>query len=461
MTLRAPIGPLAAVLGAALTSVLAGLLISTDRLFVPVALALLVAFLVVAAVNESLLLSLLVVSALLQPPLGSIGPFPELKLAEILVPSLLLLVLIRQSAAPDAAGARLDPPPREVRVVHVAVAAYAAVLALNLLRSKYLMVTDQGAGVDRAFYDYFVAIGVYPLVYGALRSGRLSTRSLFRLCYAVALVVSVAGVAAVVLGLPLNFGGLRYSVYDYAAGGVRVGFLETVGIVGLAVVAVRAAGHPATAVVFAAAVFASGGRAAAVGAVVAVAAYLFVTRRSAYLVVAAIVAALAVQAFPPLQQNAQVQRLSNIGGQEFEADGRAYIYRESLRAYAANPVFGTGIGVPTVTYDPNPEIAEFYEAQLEIGGHATYVSLLKNLGPLGLVPFLVALLATAWGLGRAARGSRAAGFFFVVLVAQMVSMVAGGNGSDPFLFLALGGGAAVLASPRLGQPERGRAEIQT
>ena len=143
-----------------------------------------------------------------------------------------------------------------------------------------------------------------------------------------------------------------------------------------------------------------------------------------------------------------MQRLSQLNQQEFSSDGRLYIYNQSLHAFASEPLVGTGVGVPVSVSSPDPKVAAFYEAQLEVGGHATYMALLKNFGLLGFLPFVAAVLIALVSLAPLTRSEPAAGFFFILLAGEVVSMFAGGNGSDPVYFFALAGGSAVLASRR-------------
>lgn len=426
---------------------LAGLLIAHGRWLLPAAAVAVLGVLVMSFIEQRTLLALLTFAVLLQPPLGDAGPLPDVKLAEILVPLMLFSYVVQSLVRPGVARPRSEaaPIPAPWRAIHVSVAVYAVVLALNFLRSKLLLETSVDAGVDRVFYTYFIALGVYVLVYVGLTASADAMPRMLRLLFGLSLVMCVAGVTAVVLGLPLNLGDLRYQIYDYASGGVRVGFLETFGIVGLALMTVRAVRYPlATSLIFAAAVFASGGRAAALGIVLAMAAYLLISRKGLQLLVIAVAALVVALAFPSLQSNPQVQRLSEINAQEFEADGRTFIYEESLRAFAGNPVAGTGVGLPQAIFVSDRGEAEYYEAQLSVGGHATYASLLKNFGLLGFLPFCAALGLALWRLGRRAGADPVAGFFFIFLAAQVVSMFAGGNGSDPVVFFGLAGAAACL-----------------
>ena len=404
---------------------------------------------VVGLLADAQLVWILATAVLLQVPLGNVGPIPSLQLVELVVPLLLFAFVVRRHLTHERVS--VAKPILQTwgpaRAIHLPVALFATVVVMNFIRSKYLLPEVIPAGVNRAFYGYGVALGVYYLIYKTLASGTVAFPTLFRFLFRMSVLLSGVGVGAVLLNLPLNFGSLRYSVYDYATGGVRVGFLETFGTVGLALVCVGTVRHRLLAgFLFAAALVTSGGRATAVGVAVAIVLYLSVTRRGLWLIaLAGVILGLAF-AMPTLQRHAQVQRLTDINSKSFEADGRKFIYEKSYAAFRAHPLFGTGVGVPIVVPTPDPALSAFYEAQLSVGGHGTYAALMKNFGLSGLLPFTAILVAALWRLGRLARSSNSAGFFFIALATQAVASIAGGNGSDPFFFFVLAGAAAVVAS---------------
>jgi hypothetical protein len=384
------------------------------------------------------------VAALIQLPIADAGPFDQLLLAEIAALLLLMGVALQWSgrlttAAPAMALA--------ARVLLSSVGVYAAVIAVNFLRSRYVLETT--ASVTRPFYAYFVALGIFLLVYLALTRGRVPFEFLFRLLYWLAVVTCVVGIVAVVLDIPLSLGNQAFSVTGYReTTAVRVGFLDIFGMIGLALVVTRPGRFRlVSGVLFAGALFASGGRSATLGIILALVLYLLVARRWAPLLVTAALAMLVIPlALPQLEQQSQFKRLTNIGSQARETNERAFYYRESIVQFRRHPLIGTGIGAPAPVFARDPEVALFYQQQLQYGGHATYNSLLKNFGLAGFLPFVAALLAAIVGLGRlVARGSTVAGVFFVLLVAEAVALYASGNGADSFYFFVLGGAAAVMA----------------
>lgn len=445
----------AAQLGLAVAAgILLGGAIATGSWLLPAAVALVAALALAFLYLETAML-VLCVAALVQIPLVELGPVSSPTLIELAVPLAVVAMAMRSLtarslstvAAPAEGVART---PTAVKAVNASLALFAVVVLANLLRSATSPDLGQDVGLGRVFYAYAIALAVYPLVYTALVSGALRFRRLLATLFALAVVISVVGVLAVALGVPLSLGNLRYSVVDYASGAVRVGFLETAGIVGIALVAVRklTPWRAAAALLFAAALLASGGRAAVLGALVALAAYLVLSGKGLRFALAALLAGLAVWALPVIEASPQVERLSDVGSRSFEAGGRAYIYNESVAAFADNPLTGTGLGAPVAVFETNRELASFYASQLLVGGHATYAALLKNFGLTGLLPFLAALLAALLGLASRARSDPLAAFFFIFLLAESIVLIVSGNGSDPVYYLALGGGAAAMARPR-------------
>jgi O-antigen ligase len=433
------------VLGITATAVCVGAVVALDQGTKLLALAVLGCLFAALVSSTVFLAGSLTVAALLQPPLGDIGPFPEVQAAEVLVPLVLVIVGYRWITRPTSASSELGRSRASAaRPVHIALAFYGLVVLANLIRTKFFL-PAQAEGVDRAYYAYGIGLGMFVLVYHALVVERIDMDWLLGLIFKLSVGVCVVGVGAVAFGLPLNFGNLRYSVYDYGSGAVRVGFLEAFGMAGLALVLLRPMRFRVPAgLLFVAALVASGGRAAVLGAAIGIAVYLLLTRRGLVIVVAVTLLGVVATTVPAFSQNAQVARLSKFNSREFEADGRTFIFEESIKGFKSNPAFGTGLGVPRLVSAPDRVTAEFYEGQLEVGGHATYMSLLKNFGLAGLIPFVAALLLVLWSLGRLVRSSRAAAFFFMMLVGQLVGLWAGGNGSDPVYFFLLAGGAATV-----------------
>jgi O-Antigen ligase len=436
----------------ALFAIALGFLASRGQLLFPSSILGLTAILGATLVSNTVLAALLVVAVLLQAPLGNLGGVPYVQLDEILVPALLLVLALRVfshnvSGTFSHAGSAVSG---RARAINIAVGIYALVIALNYLRSKYLLPSEV-VGTKRAFYDYFVALGTYLIFYLLFVSPAMQWQPFLRFVYWSSIVISMVGLATVLLHLPVNFGDLRYSVYDLSSGAVRAGFLETIGIVGIAlVVTMKFRFRLPAGILFASALVASGGRTAVVGTVVAVAIYLVITRRSWQLLAISIIALLLAVTVPGIQSSPQVQRLSRLNQTEFAGAGRLLMYDRGLEDFASHPLVGTGIGLPAYVETPEPTVTAFYEAQLEVGGHTTYTSLLKNVGLLGFLPFMAAMVVALLGLIVRVRfeSDSLSAFFVVLLLAEIVSMLASGNGSDPVYFFALAGGSAVLASRR-------------
>jgi hypothetical protein len=444
MTARLRLDGVGFALGTGLACLMCGLLVSRGQGLVPVALLGMTGVFVAGYVSGRALLAILTVAALLQPPLGTIGPIADIKFAEVVVPLLVGAVLLRSWTGHPHGAARSAVGSGSARLLHFVVVVYAGVIVANVVRSQYLLDT---ANVLRPFYGYFVAFGLYFLTYTMLVRGRISVARLLQFVFGLSVVVCIIGLAAVLLHLPLNLGNLRYSVYDYGSGAVRVGFLETFGAAGLALLVVRPYRYRlALGLLFAGALVASGGRSAALGVAIAVLIYLVITRRGWPLLVTAAVLVSLPLLLPSLERHAQVQRITNINQSAFASDERALFYTESIREFKRHPIFGTGFGLASQPVGRTQDEVDFYQEQFAYGGHATYHSLLKNFGLAGFLPFVAAILVAVWRLARIARTNAPAGVFFILLTSQAVGMVAGGNGSDLPFFFVLGAAAAVLAT---------------
>lgn len=196
-----------------------------------------------------LLLTSLFLASLLHFPIGNFRSIANIQIAEVVVPLLLVGVLLRASvrqAPPGSADPSFEARRKgrgitsssSARWLHRAVLAYGVVIVANILRSALLLST---AHAWRPLYAYMVALAVYFLAYRALWRGSEAksaerVRLLLSVGYVLSGLVCALGVFAVLLHLPLNLGNLRFSVYDLSSGAVRVGFLDTFGSMGLALV---------------------------------------------------------------------------------------------------------------------------------------------------------------------------------------------------------------------------------
>ena len=426
-----------------------GLLISRGSWLTLVILLIPLAVALAIGLSVNMLAALLAIAAMFQIPLVGVGGPFDLGLTEIVVPSILALMVMQRLVAShpgylsDVHG---STPGRLPRAIHLAVGAYGLVLILNLVRSKYVMATP--VPVNHAFYEYLVvAIGTYAAACICFTSPDFDWRRFLGFLYYLALIVCIVGLVSLILHLSLNLGNPRYSVRSTTSGAVRIGFLDTFGLVGFAL-AVTAGGRlrSLSSLLFLAALVASGGRSVLVGALIAAAIYLVATRRSWQLVAAVSLAVLLALLIPTIRKSAQAERLSQVNPATFAKDRRQFLYDSALDSLSQRPVLGTGVGAPVSLVGLEPELAEFYEMQLELGGHATYATLLKNLGLLGLLPFLAAL---ALGLTRCLslkKAEPAVGFFLIVMIAKAISMIVEGAGADPLYFMALAGAASVSIS---------------
>lgn len=405
---------------------------------------------VVALNGRASLLVLVATIALLQMPLGNIGSIPRLQLAELTILPLAGLLAPRIVSA-----LRRESPADGARSIHVLIAIYGVVVIGNFIRTKLFM-TDVGIGVNRAFYAYLVALAVYAIAYTAARQPPHIVERGLRVLYVLVSIVCVLSVIDVLLGGHLNLGNLRYSVYDYSTGAVRVGFLEIFGMLGLALSIALVHRHTLPAATFfAGAVAVSGGRSAAAGVVFGIVVLLLMKRRHLAVMGVAITAVvLGVAAPMALRNNPQIQRLTDINRSAFNTNQRALVFRESLRDFESHPIAGTGVGVWSPVGAPDPATLAFYRTTLQLGGHGTYISLLKNMGLLGFTPFVLALVLVLWRLARAAPQDPLAAGLLVGLVAESVALVSSGAGADPFYFLILGMAVAATSAYRQGRQAR-------
>lgn len=433
--------------------VLLGLLVTVS---VKIALAATVAIAVIAAgaVGSAIPFWLLVVGIVYQAPIGSFSRLTDMLLVEAVVPLSAVGVLLYRSTLgqTEPLSHRLAHFAPGSRWVRLGVVAYTAVILIEAARVYLAHSYAYAPGTNRDFYDYAIAIGCYALAAHYFARG-VTVERFVVILFRLSLLVTVVGLVATMAHLPLYLGNLRYSVYNFTSGAVRVGFLEDVSIFGLAAVAAgisdlrTPAAKWASGIVFAAGLYLSGGRAAAIGLVGAVALWLLLAKGVKFFFLTAAIAVALFFAAPALSTIPQVQRLTNVNAAQLSADGRTLLYHDQLQAFYANPIIGTGVGVPANVVAATPQESQFYNAQLEDGGHTTYTSLLKNMGLAGFLPYMLALAAVLVGLLSRMRRDRLASFLFISILALAIAQFGGGNGSDPAYFVVLAAGAALLGRP--------------
>jgi O-antigen ligase len=395
---------------------------------------------------------LLILSVLLSVPLGDVGPVPDVRLEEVLIPLLAGGFFVRYMVAGGFWSVFRHGP---TLGLHLLVFLYFAVILGNYLRKPLLpsnLISSAGEGDQglRTYYDYFLALTIYVLCYFTVVRGHISLRAVMKLLMWASLIVSLAGLALLAAGFQLSLGELRYSIYYYEYGAVRIGFLETFSVIGLglAIAGVWPPWNRTTRLlvvsVFALGLLFSGGRAATIGLAVAVILFLVLTRRGVHLVLlSCLVLGLLLMPWT-LSTIPQVKRFTETGSTlgDTSWNDRAYIYGVSMREFAKNPIFGTGIGHVVPVVGETPVDVLFLEEQLRFGGHGAYAAVLKNLGLAGFLPFVGMLVWSLRRLGSAVSSrpyspERVPSFLFILLVSLAIGAIMGGNGSEPLLFVTL------------------------
>lgn len=389
---------------------------------------------------------------------GSLGPVPQVLLAELLVPVAFPLVLL--------AVARSGQPlvPRQGVRYAVAAGVLVVVTAFHLLTGPVLGsvggLTQLGASGLRPFYNLFVYVLLFFMAVWVLDWVPKTKESWTRVLKTL-LVTSLllALLRLISVGLDINTP-LLAGVFDY--GGetrlrdgtpfFRIGGLAETATLGLACLSalwamrvIKPWSAALTALLLLALVGLSGGRSLAIGVAAALFVYFIGPARGRRMQVILSGAALAgITVFAALRYGyaAQIARILALEGGIAQQDpARAEIFNILWGYFLANPLVGKGIGVAAVGLSDS-----FVASQVVAGGHSSYMSMLGNFGLAGAFFLTIFLFDPIWrslARTRAMPGGRVhslaqglMAFVLVQFVIRAFEYIVGGSGyRDPSLYI--------------------------
>jgi len=418
----------------------------------------------------AVILMLLIPFALIPFETGLLGfsvpGIKRLKISELLIPLLFGLTLL------DLALNRKDLSfffSHRGNVLGVFVFIFMFVLLLNYIRNPLLLSSlSSGEGGLRTYYGFFSGFLVYLILIYWVNRNQISVEQLLRILTCTVVAISLTGILVRFTGMdiPGLHGHHTWSVSEAAAyGSRRVPFLELFAQVGLflALTGLVFGGKfriPFT-IFFFACIYIGGGRTGLISSIVGIIVLLFLNRR--FLLTAAVLAG-AVLAFASIAliqeatTDPQVKQLTNIGALKETSTRRYYLYKFGLRDFLNHPLIGVGYGrspdIGVVKVRGKLISAEKYvNKQLRMGGHATHLAILRNMGLIGYLPFLLIWLYPAKKLlGVAFSPTRTwsrehkqyAQFVIVFISALLIRMLVEGNGSELRLYIYMGICAAVI-----------------
>jgi len=216
-------------------------------------------------------------------------------------------------------------------------------------------------------------------------------------------------------------------------------------------------------IVFLAGVYFGGGRVALLTVICGAIVFLFLCRRfllTGIMIGSILLVFFSIQAIHQLSSNPQLSRLTSFGSSIEETSiMRYYIYKYGWKAFMENPLFGTGYGqsmnIGLIKIRLKYKQDYFIDKELSMGGHAAHISLLKNIGLVGYIPFILLWVSPIIILLPVAMRqypkntieishSRQARFVIVYFSAMLVRMLVEGSGSELKYYVYLSLAAAII-----------------
>ena len=311
------------------------------------------------------------------------------------------------------------------------------------------------------YWNFLCSFLMYlMIIYWANRNKKTPGQLLVVLMY-VATSITLLGIFMLATGAQIpGLGKMAWSVNvtqgsGGGAGSLRIPFLEEYGQIGffLALLSIGCSGKGRIIMLayFIFCIIIGGGRSTMVGTVLGFVVWLYLNRKFLLTFLFVLLAGMALVSMQFLNEIAptpQLKRLTNIGSLEEKSKGRYIINEYLIDEFLEHPVFGTGYGkdydLPLIRSESRFEDPEFIERQLSLGSHGTHLQILKNLGIVGYISFILIWLYPVYKLMpiAMARGgkcswalSRDAQTCIIFVSAELLQMTVDGKGSEPRLYI--------------------------
>lgn len=402
-----------------------------------------------------LLLAILLVTAFVPFALSMLG-ISRLHVREFLVPGLFLLTLL--DFAVRTKNPELFFPGRDRLHLGLLLILFFAVI-VSYIRNPVgpASIVGENSGGFKTYWRFICGFMTYLMVVYWINRNQIPVARILDALYYLALTVVVAGFVMLVTGLSIP--GLDTHTWSVnvtegtgsVQGSLRIPFLERFSQIGFLLVLIndrygKRYRWPLLGF-FLLGILVGGGRAGLLSTAVGIIIWLALNRRyliASSIVFAGLVAVLMAPVLYELVPSPQLKRFVRLGPMEESSTSRHYIFKTSIEEFVDSPVFGTGFGKE---YDIGLIRAEgrffehsnFINDELRSGEHTTHLQLLKNLGLVGYVPFLMLWLYPLFRLRTAAMSSsqsidksfkQLCQFCLVLVLVLMIRMVTEGNGSE-------------------------------
>ena len=353
------------------------------------------------------------------------------------------------------------------------------VVVINYIRHPLLPTSLFGGSGDsvggfKTYYRYMNGLLIFLIIIYWANRKHISAGTVMRMfswivvaIVAISLFVRTTGIS--VPGLDtFKWVGKTTAGTGLSAGSNRLAILEQFGQIGVFLSLSGAALFKSrrwrlvAVIIFLVTIYMGGGRVAMLSTIGGIMVFQLLRRRfllTGIMASIVILGLVSIQVIHKMSPNAQIARLTDIGSLKDTSLGRYYIYEYGLKQFLENPVFGTGYGKETdigyIRAGSEYISGAGVDKQLRMGGHTTHVSLLKNLGLTGYIPFIMMWVAPMLALRPVAMRRRPsdaleqshwrqAQFVIMYFSAMLVRMLVEGNGSDLKFYVYLGIAAVIL-----------------
>lgn len=414
------------------------------------------------------IISLLMITALITLNIGSVGSdISKLQTGAVIAPLLFGLTIMDMGVRTKNLGLFL-PPGGNLHTLFLVV--FMLVIFFAFFRNN---LTPFGAQDEyyqnvKFFWTFMCSfLSYFMIIYWANRN-KIPAEQLMVVLFYVVTGITILGIFTLVTGL--NIPGLETQAWNVrevrgaggAAGSLRAPFLEVYGQIGfiLALTSIGCRGKARVFVLayFAFCIFIGGGRATLLSTIAGFIIWLYLNRKflpAFLLVLAAVVALVFAQFLNKIAPSPQLKRLSNIAPLEQSSVGRHRINEHLIKEFLDHPVFGTGYGkiydFSVIRSGRRFLDPATIEKQLSFGSHGTHLQILKNIGLVGYIPFILIWLYPVYKLMPIAMArtgeypwaqSRDAQICIIFISTLLLRMIVTGNGSESRLYII----AAIITS---------------
>lgn len=403
-------------------------------------------------------LAILVVVSLIPIPMGGAPVSGN----DIIIPGLFAITLIDIAVRSKTLDYFL---PGRGNIQAVFVTLFFFTILLSFARKPALPTSLMGADSDMAglklYWKYFCCFLAYLIAIYWINRNRIAPSQVLSIYLPVAFFMSFLGFLMIATGIKIpGLSGHAWHVSQTSVGATRLPFLGAFAQLGFILVLTEGSGKLkyrwAYLGFFALGIFLSGGRAVLFATLAALIVWFLLNRRFLLTGVglgSVLLIAITAQIVQEIAPNPQLQQLAKVGGSlEEDSVQRSFVFQGLISEIKENPIFGTGFGK---SYDTGLIIirgkfvdADFVDKQLRSGSHSTHLQLMKNLGLVGYLPYMLIWLYSIYKLlpvafnpppGMPNELQRNARFCILITVALLIrwGFEGNGSGSSAYVYAAL------------------------